>query len=669
MYAKFYFLIICLFYSLLLNGQTLIYGKLILDDSVAAVGGFVTLVDASDSLSMFDFTTTDNNGLWSIRTKLTEKVLLKTSYVGYDTYLQKVDLSLSDSFYIEIKLKAKASVIANVEVVAKAIDIVQKGDTIQYNVKNFLTGSEQTLGDVLNKLQGFEIDENGTISYNGQKIDKLLVEGKDILNNQHNLASDGISAEDLLKLEIINQFTDAKDQFSDVSSNKVALNIDLKNEDKTTWNTNIEVGGGYDEKYKTGINSIGISEKLGVSLFAKANNTGENVLSVNDYFNLQSERNLLNSINKMTNGLEGILPKSFIMPTDLQKNQDELIAANFSYNPTDKLQFKTSILGVDFNRQTDNNFIRNYIGNEQIFSGKSQSVSHLPLLELQSNFQYQHKKFLFFEIDIPFSWQNETVQETKEGFFNQNSLYVNNENTIKRNHIFPQLYADFKLNEQTHLIGKYAFEYENNENSIQLQGQDTLFNTNYLTISQQQVTTNTTDDIDLIFKHKINKIHFAINYNLINKRQLLNVNINPFIIDFQEKLTLKTNIHQTAPYLQYKTEKWFVRAVLNIKQFNFLWNKTLNYNMFQVNPSLSTRYNFSKLHFAVFSINRTNQEQPLNNLNPTYQIQNPQTLYRGVLSPEEMPNTNSFSLTYVNFNIATQAHYSLSMNYTTTTML
>jgi hypothetical protein len=663
MCKKYSLLIIYFFLSTAILAQITIEGKLSLSDSSPAVGGFVTLVSVADSMSMLDFSATKDDGSWAFSTSLNGKVLLKAAYIGHETYLQTIDLKENDSLYIEIKLKEKIELIENIEVVARAIDIVQKGDTIKYHVKNFLTGSEQTLGDVLQKLPGFEVDANGTITYNGQKIDKLLVEGKDILNNQHQLATEGISAEDLLNIEIINKYTDTKEQFSNASSDKIALNIDLDNDGKASWNTNVALGGGYDKKYKIAVNSIGITKKLGVTLFAKANNTGEEVLTANDYFNLQTERNLLASMNSILNGIDGILPKSFYSPSDLQQNKDGLFAANLSYEPSDKLEIKTSLLTVNFNRISGNDFVRTYIGNEQVFVGQSQEQSKLPLLEWQSSLQYQLGKYLFLELDIPFSFQKENIIQTKKGFFNQDLMQINSRETTLKWHAFPQLYVDFKLNEKTHLIGKYAFQKQKNTNNLNLNGQDTLLNINLLAIQQQQNFQTSANFLDLLFRHNIKKMRLGIDYKFSDKIQNLTFLSTPFISTYQGETKLKTTIHHILPYLQFENKHWYFRVGMNVDKYEFELNDSLDYQAFWINPAAVMRYNFSKLHFIVLSANQKNTEQPLTNLTSNYQIQNAQTIYQGVLYPNQLPQINTFSLTYLNFNIITQTNFNIVLNY------
>ena len=67
-----------------------------------------------------------------------------------------------------------------------------KGDTIVYNTDSFSNGTEQKLGDVLEKLPGVEVSEDGEIEVEGKKVAKVMVEGKDFFDGDTKLAVENI---------------------------------------------------------------------------------------------------------------------------------------------------------------------------------------------------------------------------------------------------------------------------------------------------------------------------------------------------------------------------------------------------------------------------------------------------------------------------------------------
>ena len=59
--------------------------------------------------------------------------------------------------------------------------VIVRGDTLIYNADSFKNGSERKLEDIIDKLPGVEINDNGQIEVEGKVVNKLMVNGKDFL--------------------------------------------------------------------------------------------------------------------------------------------------------------------------------------------------------------------------------------------------------------------------------------------------------------------------------------------------------------------------------------------------------------------------------------------------------------------------------------------------------
>ena len=60
---------------------------------------------------------------------------------------------------------------------------------------SFINGSEIKLEDVLKKLPGIVVDDNGKLSFNGKQIDKVLIEGQNFFSKDYTLITKTLSAE------------------------------------------------------------------------------------------------------------------------------------------------------------------------------------------------------------------------------------------------------------------------------------------------------------------------------------------------------------------------------------------------------------------------------------------------------------------------------------------
>jgi hypothetical protein len=87
-------------------------------------------------------------------------------------------------------------------VVIKNNYIYNKSDTINYLVKAFEQKQDLVLGDILERLPGIEITSTGQIKFQGVPINKLYIEGQDLLENKYSLATNNIPATAIEQIQV-----------------------------------------------------------------------------------------------------------------------------------------------------------------------------------------------------------------------------------------------------------------------------------------------------------------------------------------------------------------------------------------------------------------------------------------------------------------------------------
>src|SRR5690606_31363593 len=114
--------------------------------------------------------------------------ILRASFLGYETKEQTVNVP-EDSEHIDLNfvLTQQENQLDDVEVVYE-MPVTVKGDTIAYNADSFTNGDERKLGDVMKKLPGVEVNEDGEIQVEGKTVTKVMVEGKDFFDGDSKLA-------------------------------------------------------------------------------------------------------------------------------------------------------------------------------------------------------------------------------------------------------------------------------------------------------------------------------------------------------------------------------------------------------------------------------------------------------------------------------------------------
>ena len=106
--------------------------------------------------------------------------------------------------------------------------VTVRGDTIVYNADSFTNGDERKLGDVMKKLPGVEVNEEGEIEVEGKTVSKVMVEGKDFFDGDSKLATKNIPADAVDKVEVLRNYNEV-DQMRGLGNDQdnIAINIKL----------------------------------------------------------------------------------------------------------------------------------------------------------------------------------------------------------------------------------------------------------------------------------------------------------------------------------------------------------------------------------------------------------------------------------------------------------
>jgi len=142
--------------------------------------------------------------------------------MGYSR--QTIDLEKDDGNII--RMAQKSFRLKEVRVLASPV--LQRKDTIIYDLTRYATDRDNTLKDVLKKLPGVEVAKNGRISYNGKELSRFTVEGMDLSKGQYNKLTDNIRARDVKRAEVVNHDQPIKALRNRVFTDDVGMNITLK---------------------------------------------------------------------------------------------------------------------------------------------------------------------------------------------------------------------------------------------------------------------------------------------------------------------------------------------------------------------------------------------------------------------------------------------------------
>ncbi|SDW41192.1 Outer membrane protein beta-barrel family protein [Lutibacter oricola] len=281
------------------------------------------------------YSITDHNGKYKLSLEDTQEYTLKISYLGYDSLSAdiKVDNSSND-ITKNFELQQSSEKLNEVEITYEMpVKIV--GDTIVYNSDSFTSGKEKKLEDVLEKLPGIEIDDNGEVEVEGKKVQKVLVEGKEFFDGDSKLATQNIPANAIDKVQVLRNYNEVSGM-KGVTNNEdnIALNIKLKKGKNKFWFGEINAGIGENDKHIVKPKLFYYSPNKSINVLGDINNIGETPFTMRDYFRFTGGlRGSMNNSGTSFNVSEGGLGFTTAQNNRAQKIESKFGAVNFSYSP------------------------------------------------------------------------------------------------------------------------------------------------------------------------------------------------------------------------------------------------------------------------------------------------------------------------------------------------
>ncbi len=102
-----------------------------------------------------------------------------------------------------------------------------KNDTIAFNASGYPSPPNSTVEDLLRKLPGVEIDKDGNVTMQGQKVDKITINGKDFFLNDLRSATQNLPADLVAQVEVFDTQTE-KARMTGIKGNSKTKTINLK---------------------------------------------------------------------------------------------------------------------------------------------------------------------------------------------------------------------------------------------------------------------------------------------------------------------------------------------------------------------------------------------------------------------------------------------------------
>lgn len=237
----------------------------------------VQLLSLPDSAQVAGMTTS-TQGYFSLSKQKPGKYLLKVSFIGYVTKIIPVQLTANvpAKKMGNIELATDAVTLQEAVVVAEAPQVTVVEDTLMYNSSAYRTPEGAMLEELVKKLPGAEIDDDGNVKINGKDLKKIMVDGKEFFGGDVKTGLKNLPVDMVDKLKTYDKKSDlARVTGIDDGEEETVLDLTVKKGMNQGWFGNADLGAGTKDRYTGRMMLNRFVDKTQFSIIGSANNVND----------------------------------------------------------------------------------------------------------------------------------------------------------------------------------------------------------------------------------------------------------------------------------------------------------------------------------------------------------------------------------------------------------
>lgn len=222
---------------------------------------------------------TNEVGSFTIESVNKGNYALKISFIGYESRVMKLDLTKEKKKNVDvgyITLKSDAVLLKSAEVTANAAKVQVSGDSLIYNASAYRVPEGSALEELVKKLPGAKVDDEGNITINGKSVSKIMLNGKEFFLNDTKTAMQNLPVDIIEKVKTYERKSDmARVTGIDDGQEETVLDLTVKKGMSQGWFGNINLGAGTENRYSNRLYVQRISDHSQLSIIGNANNVGD----------------------------------------------------------------------------------------------------------------------------------------------------------------------------------------------------------------------------------------------------------------------------------------------------------------------------------------------------------------------------------------------------------
>lgn len=256
--------------------KTTVTGRVLDSESAEALSYATVQILKADTTSMIAGGTTNLNGYYNVKNVPAGQYVMKVSYIGYHNFFRQVEIKQGQTEFNggTIILTPNSVVLEEAVIKGTLKQVEVKEDTLIFNADAFKVPEGSVLEELIKKIPGAEVGNDGSIKINGKTVSKILVEGKEFFSNDRNMAMKNLPSNIVEKVKTYDKQSDmAKMTGIDDGEEETVIDLSIKKGMKNGWFGSVDLGAGTKDRLAERININRFEDQTQYALVGSYNNT------------------------------------------------------------------------------------------------------------------------------------------------------------------------------------------------------------------------------------------------------------------------------------------------------------------------------------------------------------------------------------------------------------
>ena len=237
----------------------------------------IQLFTASDSVFVGG-TVSNAKGNFSVEAPSSGTYKLIISSLGYQTIERELTLRRNENQDLgNLLMETESIMLQEAVVTGRAAQVVVRKDTIMYNPEAYRTPEGSPIEELIKRIPGAEVDEDGNITINGKQVKKILLDGKEFMLGDVGTALKNIPVSIIQNMKFYDQQSDqARITGIEDGEKETVLDFSIKKGMNRGYMTNLDLAGGTKHRYASRGMGSSFTDKMRFVLLGNFNNKEEN---------------------------------------------------------------------------------------------------------------------------------------------------------------------------------------------------------------------------------------------------------------------------------------------------------------------------------------------------------------------------------------------------------